>query len=49
MDPGLACDPCLVRSIDLDGTAVNDYCCGDAAPGFGTAFNDLVTAIEASN
>lgn len=49
IDQGLACDPCLIRSIELDGTLVDDYCCGDTAVGYDAAFNEIAAIIEASN
>lgn len=48
VDQGLACDPCRVTVIDLDGTRIDNNCCGDTAAGFGAAFAATVTAIEAS-
>lgn len=46
-DPALACDPCLVREIDVDGVKANDFCCGSTTPGFSEAFDDLASYISA--
>jgi hypothetical protein len=49
VDQGLACDPCLVTSIDLDGTTVDNNCCGTTAPGYDAAYSAVVASIEASH
>ncbi len=42
-DPGLACDPCFLHYMTVDGVSVDDTCCGTMPPGF---YNDLSTIIK---
>ncbi len=49
VDPGLACDPCRITSIDLDGTVADDSCCGSTSTGYDNAFAAVVTTIDASH
>ena len=46
VDQGLACDPCLVQTIDVDGVTADDACCGSTSPGFSTAFQELAAHIQ---
>ncbi len=48
VDPGLACDPCIVTSIDLDGSVADNNCCGSSATEYDAAYASLIAAIEAS-
>lgn len=47
LDPGLACDPCRVETLNLDGTSVNGECCGTAAPQFLGRFDEVADFIQA--
>jgi hypothetical protein len=44
--PGLACDPCIVTVVDIDGHQVDPFCCGDLNSDFSEQFDALVKAID---
>lgn len=47
LDKGLACDPCVVTVVEVDGQAESADCCGEMSSAFSAPFAALVAAIEA--
>ena len=45
-DPNLACDPCMITTLEVDGVSVDDYCCGEVNTEFTTEFENAVHSIE---
>jgi hypothetical protein len=45
-DSGLACDPCVITSIQVDGHDTDGYCCGSLNPGFRASFRELAGVID---
>lgn len=48
-DENIACDPCLIEDITLDGERVTGVCCGETVEGFHSAFQAAADAIQALN
>lgn len=45
-DNRLACDPCVITSIQVDGHDTDGYCCGDLNQDFSDGFRDLANLID---
>lgn len=45
-DEELACDPCLVETIEVDEVTADGFCCGTTAAGFSEAFADVVDYLQ---
>ena len=47
IDPMLACDPCLIATVDTDWEHYSDYCCGtQLSPGYDEAFTALADFLD---
>jgi hypothetical protein len=45
-DNGLACDPCLITSVQVDGHDTDGFCCGDLNQDFASGFRGLAMLID---
>tara|TARA_R110002096_G_scaffold423452_2_gene630646 strand:+ start:51523 stop:52050 length:528 start_codon:yes stop_codon:yes gene_type:complete len=45
-DDNIVCDPCIVVSVEIDGSSANGQCCGDLNENFSQGFDELVRLID---